>query len=939
MSVERINSLIKTYFSDKLMRDLERVFYAKSFIDYPKEVFEKFNGKFRSKDMGDKVRLLILHNNDRISIYKALINLHWNRPVNFGTGTNRMAVIVDSYVFKIAMDHAGCVDNLHEFIMSSEMQPYVTKCYETNELISVSEYVNVISDKAQFENRKDEIMGILRELESSTSLMLDVGFIPKNMTNWGVRPSDGRAVILDYGYLYTDLEGIQLTCADNKCIKKFGITKLVYTDDYSHMICPNCGKEVSVIELQSLITTEARTRMYDSKMEKAFKVTKPVTYFNVDEFGDYVEMEEADDSMIVTKKKRKENLEEVMEKYKEICAEYQGQVITMGEPSDNIQQQRETLRRMILEIKYDMDYGDMDLETQLEDPYELEELDMKRMRQLTNNPLDRIVDSVVDDGADEYTKERVRREIEDEDSDEIQSTLMTYRERDKIFSKLLARRGDKPIIEDYEDDYDRYYAPPEETYEYEDEEEFIPITKKKEKPKEEKNFTKNFGGIEIELGFEDDEDLLDETSKFIDSLTIGDKSSDALDETSFKEAKIVSEEIEKVDSKTEITNVVLDKPGVNVEVTSTNNVESLEIESDEILMELDDCMVDLLDSDSEEVISDEAEISEEVEEMDNRLRRAFNSIQDIFDDEELNKDAESEISNDRSNKTEEPKKIYPYDFEIKEPEEPVRIPRIMETERYIPKESDYEKLEVLDVLTEEVISDNAEISEEDNLESLKAQGGLNEEVISERAEISEEVTFVANIYESEEVVKMTEKFKETFQGVQQTFDITESGGVTESEISDSVSNKTEEPEHNIETVMEIKKKVEEAISSLHYDFPNENDELNTESIEECEPEEETQLSFEDDDFDLDNISQALFNEDDEIESFGNSSFITNVVRSEDEDLVDEEVIVTKHVEETVRKVDPQEDSEFDFDDEDEFDEIYEQNYREKSMKSSKKNFK
>ena len=123
MSVERINSLIKTYFSDKLMRELERVFYAKSFIDYPKEVFETFKGNFRSKDMGDKVRILILHNNDRINLYKALINAHWDRPVNFGTGTNRMAVIVDSYVFKIAMDHAGCVDNLHEFIMSSELQP------------------------------------------------------------------------------------------------------------------------------------------------------------------------------------------------------------------------------------------------------------------------------------------------------------------------------------------------------------------------------------------------------------------------------------------------------------------------------------------------------------------------------------------------------------------------------------------------------------------------------------------------------------------------------------------------------------------------------------------------------------------------------------------------------------------------------------------------
>lgn len=855
MSVERINSLIKTYFSDKLMRELERVFYAKSFIDYPKEVFETFKGNFRSKDMGDKVRILILHNNDRINLYKALINAHWDRPVNFGTGTNRMAVIVDSYVFKIAMDHAGCVDNLHEFIMSSELQPYVTKCYETNELISVSEYVNVMSDKAQFENRKDEIMDILRELEASTSLMLDVGFIPKNMTNWGIRPSDDRAVILDYGYLYTDLEGINLTCADQTCIKKFGITRLVYTDDYSHMVCPNCGKEVSVLELQSLITTEARSKMYDSKMEKAFKVTKPVTYFKVDEFGDYIEMEEADDSMLVTKRKRRENLEEVMERYKEICAEYEGQVITLGEPSDLIQQQRETLRRMILEIKYDMDYADMDLETQLEDPYEQEEVNINRMVELNDNPLDKFVYNVVDDDIDIHTRERVRQEIEDDDSDEIQSTFMTYRDRDKILSKMLVDRGERPIIDDY-DEEDEVYSP---EIREEEEEEFIPIYQKKEEPKEVKNFNRNFGGIEIELGCgDDDEDILDETSKFIDSITSGNKAADALDETSFEEAKIVSDEVVTIDTKTEVTNVVLEKTGVEVEVTTTNNMDAME----DIIEIVNDAVSNLTYDFDEVVETPVEESSETIEILGADVKRG----------------PENHIEDDSS-------------------KEEIEV------------ETDEALMELDDSMVDLLDSDS-------------------EEVISEGAEVSEEVTFVANTYESEEVTEMAEKFKEALQGVQQTFDIQESDEGTESEISDEGSNKTEEPVKHYKYDFDIKESTEDA------KIPN------LIETERYNPEELTQVSFEDDDFDLDDICQDLFKEDTEIESFGNSSFIQNVVRSEDEDLVDEEeVIATKHVEETVKKVEPQEEEdEFDFDDDDEFDEIYEQNYREKSMKSTRKNF-
>ena len=60
-----------------------------------------------------------------------------------GAGTNRYSMLKDNYVFKFALDHYGFDDdNNTEFNKSMELQPYVTKTYETNGLISVAEYVN-----------------------------------------------------------------------------------------------------------------------------------------------------------------------------------------------------------------------------------------------------------------------------------------------------------------------------------------------------------------------------------------------------------------------------------------------------------------------------------------------------------------------------------------------------------------------------------------------------------------------------------------------------------------------------------------------------------------------------------------------------------------------------------------------------------------------------
>lgn len=116
-----------------------------------------------------------------------------------GTGTNRIAVMKDGYVFKIALDHFGMVDNLSEYKRSAEEPEYLAKTYETNRVIAIAEYVNLIQESEFTENR-DKLKIILAYL-TSKYVIEDLGLTVKNYCNWGYR-DDGSLVALDYAYMY-----------------------------------------------------------------------------------------------------------------------------------------------------------------------------------------------------------------------------------------------------------------------------------------------------------------------------------------------------------------------------------------------------------------------------------------------------------------------------------------------------------------------------------------------------------------------------------------------------------------------------------------------------------------------------------------------------------------------------------------------------------------
>ncbi|MDY5646982.1 MAG: hypothetical protein SPF22_08270 [Candidatus Onthovivens sp.] len=158
--------------------------------------------------------------------------------IELAPATNRFVLLKGKYVYKFALDKYGIKDNLNEFEMSEKLQPYVTKTYETNGLITIAEYVNLITEK-EFMSSAPHIRNILKEL-SEDFIFCDIGTIPKNFTNYGFNDDD-EIKILDYGYIYPKDPKILF------CTKDGG--NLVYTENYDQFVCTRCGEKYPVTDI------------------------------------------------------------------------------------------------------------------------------------------------------------------------------------------------------------------------------------------------------------------------------------------------------------------------------------------------------------------------------------------------------------------------------------------------------------------------------------------------------------------------------------------------------------------------------------------------------------------------------------------------------------------------------------------------------------------
>lgn len=214
----------------------------------------------------------VTDNNKKIPMITDVLDSYEIDYHMLGPGTNRLAVLIDGYVFKFAMDDWGVRDNRNEAANSYELQPFVIKTYETNGLISVCEYVTLVT-REDFMASRDAILSILGILADSY-LLGDVGYTEKNFTNWGYR-DDGQIVILDFAYIYQIQPDI-IRCSEDNNI-------LDYTPNFTSLICPRCHRKYSFIDLRRRIHKEYEMQKNDEEMQSFYVLTEPKMWFDDEE--------------------------------------------------------------------------------------------------------------------------------------------------------------------------------------------------------------------------------------------------------------------------------------------------------------------------------------------------------------------------------------------------------------------------------------------------------------------------------------------------------------------------------------------------------------------------------------------------------------------------------------------------------------------------------
>jgi hypothetical protein len=195
-----------------------------------------------------------------------------------GGATNRIVLQMEGYALKFAMDEQGYRDNLIEYSLSPELQDKVTKTYETNGYIAVAEYIEVINTQEKWELHRNEIRKILDTL-CRDYLLGDVGYLKKNMTNWGLR--DGKPVILDYAYCHRATENL-FTCS--RC---GGV--LTYDSNYDILMCSDrtsCKAKYTYNERKRIQGKEVDDKMINEQKMISVRLPRGVKEKEIETFED-----------------------------------------------------------------------------------------------------------------------------------------------------------------------------------------------------------------------------------------------------------------------------------------------------------------------------------------------------------------------------------------------------------------------------------------------------------------------------------------------------------------------------------------------------------------------------------------------------------------------------------------------------------------------------
>lgn len=245
-----------------------------------------------------------IDNNTKCLVIYDLLKNHGIEFEKLGPGTNRLGIQIDGYVFKIALDALGHMDNRREFKYSPELYPDVTKVYECmpNGLISVSEYVTVF-DKDMYYNHTDKMRKILRRL-CDRYLIGDIGISVNNFMNWGAR-TDGSICSLDFAYIYSiRSDAFVCTCKDHPYVE--------YDADFNNLICPACKKKYSFAQIRRRISDAAEEEEVGDIRSQAYIIRDETENLEiVPELSPFMKEEDS------TKKKHKSKAKFVDEEFDE----------------------------------------------------------------------------------------------------------------------------------------------------------------------------------------------------------------------------------------------------------------------------------------------------------------------------------------------------------------------------------------------------------------------------------------------------------------------------------------------------------------------------------------------------------------------------------------------------------------------------------------------
>lgn len=200
--------------------------------------------------------------------------------VEIGCGTNRIAFRKHGYVFKVALDERGIIDNTSEYQSCIDFPQYFMKVYEALTIdepcinsdgklckkssteVIVCEYCELVSED-YFIAHRNEVKAILGVL-SNYYIMEDIGLTTKNFCNWGIRTlpnGEERMVLIDNAYFYPIKNAEMITCSCGG--------KIMPTEDFTGYRCTNsaCAMHFSAAELLNM-----SKHNYDSEYSEAIKI-------------------------------------------------------------------------------------------------------------------------------------------------------------------------------------------------------------------------------------------------------------------------------------------------------------------------------------------------------------------------------------------------------------------------------------------------------------------------------------------------------------------------------------------------------------------------------------------------------------------------------------------------------------------------------------------